>query len=302
MTSDLFRRYVWLVDLLRHSPKMTFEEIAAAWNESGLNTDKSPLVLRTFHNHRNAIEKLFGIEITCDRSCGNRYAIDSSDSITSSGIKAWMLQTISLTNMISDAEEINNRIQIEFVPTGKQFLGTIIEAIRNNNALEVEYIDRQGLIYRDLVIEPYCIKFTKRHWFVLANIPEANKIVPFYLYSFTKVKTSDQQFIYPLDFSPDEYFDTIYGSIIDYSRCATEIKIKFYGNTRDKIIHNPLHKSQKEIIRTADYSVLQYYLIPSFDFICDISQFDIDAEVIEPAEIRNRITDHIKTLHRHYCK
>ena len=68
MKRDLFRRYVWLVDVIRHAKSITYEEISELWKESPLNTDQSPLALRTFHNHRDAIAQLFGIRIHCNRS------------------------------------------------------------------------------------------------------------------------------------------------------------------------------------------------------------------------------------------
>ena len=62
MTRDLFRRYIWLVETVYSSGRITFEEIANKWKRSSLNNGTS-LVLRTFHNHRAAIEELFGILI-----------------------------------------------------------------------------------------------------------------------------------------------------------------------------------------------------------------------------------------------
>ena len=38
MTRDLFRRYIWLVETVYSSGRITFEEIANKWKRSSLNT------------------------------------------------------------------------------------------------------------------------------------------------------------------------------------------------------------------------------------------------------------------------
>ena len=64
MAKDLFNRYIWLVDTIYSLLEgLTFEEINEKWECSG-RTEGSPLPLRTFHNHRAAIEELFEINIS----------------------------------------------------------------------------------------------------------------------------------------------------------------------------------------------------------------------------------------------
>ena len=59
--SNLFNRYIWLVDIIYRRGSITFEEINASWQRSMLNLDGDDLPLRTFHNHRKAIEQMFDI-------------------------------------------------------------------------------------------------------------------------------------------------------------------------------------------------------------------------------------------------
>ncbi|MDE5612449.1 MAG: WYL domain-containing protein, partial [Odoribacter sp.] len=72
MASNLFGRYVWLVDILRKHKSLTYEEINDLWQQSGLSYGDE-LPLRTFHNHRKAIEDIFDIYIGCDTRNGYRY-------------------------------------------------------------------------------------------------------------------------------------------------------------------------------------------------------------------------------------
>ena len=62
MISKTFNRYIWLLNTLLQHKQLSYEEINALWRECYLG-DGASLPLRTFHQHKNAVEELFGIEI-----------------------------------------------------------------------------------------------------------------------------------------------------------------------------------------------------------------------------------------------
>ena len=72
-TAVLFNRYVWLVDTIYRAGRLSFEEINERWVRSSLNDTGEELPLKTFHNHKNAIQQVFDISIACDRRAGYLY-------------------------------------------------------------------------------------------------------------------------------------------------------------------------------------------------------------------------------------
>lgn len=76
MISKTFNRYIWLLNMLLQHKQLAYEEINALWKESCLGNGV-PLPLRTFHQHKNAVEELFGIEIKCNPSNGYKYYIST---------------------------------------------------------------------------------------------------------------------------------------------------------------------------------------------------------------------------------
>ena len=80
MTKDLFDKYIWLVDIIYRSGKITFEEINERWLRSKLS-DGMDIPLRTFHNWRAAIEQIFDININCNRKGGYYYYIENVEDI-----------------------------------------------------------------------------------------------------------------------------------------------------------------------------------------------------------------------------
>ncbi len=80
MAKDLFNRYIWLVDTIYQADGITFEEINEKWLRNSMS-EGLDLPLKTFHNHRKAIENTFDINILCDKRGGYKYYIENVDDI-----------------------------------------------------------------------------------------------------------------------------------------------------------------------------------------------------------------------------
>lgn len=78
MAANKFGRYVWLVDLIRCHPYITFKEISDKWEDCGLG-DGKPLPWKTFMNHKDAVQTIFDIIISCDAKRGYGYYIEDAD-------------------------------------------------------------------------------------------------------------------------------------------------------------------------------------------------------------------------------
>ena len=108
-TSELFKEYIWLIDLLKTYKKMTLEEINNEWvlteMSGGIEMARS-----TFNRHKDAIEDIFGIYIECDRSNGYVYYIGNENILEDDTIQTWMLSTLSISNKIHENKSLYGRI------------------------------------------------------------------------------------------------------------------------------------------------------------------------------------------------
>ena len=105
MISKTFNRYIWLMNTLLQYKQLTFEEINVLWMGSCLG-DGTPLPLRTFHQHKNAVEELFGVEIKCNPSNGYKYYISTLDTLKSDSIRKWLLNSFTFSNICPYAMKV----------------------------------------------------------------------------------------------------------------------------------------------------------------------------------------------------
>jgi hypothetical protein len=136
MSRDLFNRYIWLVDVIYRNKRITFKEINNKWEKNDNISDGKPLPLRTFHNQRNQIEEIFDINIECDKKT-NEYYIDNADDMEKGGIRNWLLNTFAVNNLINESHQLKRRILFEEIPSSRQYLTPIIEAMRDNLIINI---------------------------------------------------------------------------------------------------------------------------------------------------------------------
>jgi len=299
MVKNLFDRYIWLVDIIYRTEKITFEEINQKWLRTDWSEGKD-LPLRTFHNHREAIQDLFDININCDRQNGYVYYIENRDDLEGGGIRTWLLNTFAVNNLINESHYLKHRILFEEIPSGQRFLTPIIEAMRDNLSIEVDY---QPFWHDEPIImnlDPYFLKIFKQRWYVIARNANFNTTRTYSLDRILKVRTTKTPFKMPKDFNPETYFENSFGIVKDENIKPCIVKLKTFGQQRKYLQTLPLHSSQQEIEITNEYSIFSYFISPTTDFQMEILSHGSEIEVISPNWLRTNIAGIIKEMNKIY--
>lgn len=298
-TTHLIKRYIWLVDTISRKKGITFEEISEKWEKSGLNENKVEFPLRTFHNHREAIEDLFGIEIVCDKKNGYKYELEGGLDDTQ---KRWLFNTFSVVNLLSEAQnlQLKNRILLEDTPSGREFLSPITTALNGNFQLKISYQKFQQSIENEIVIYPYLLKYFKQRWYVLGYKPSAKAIRIYALDRIKSVEVLADTFSLPNDFSPEDTFSNYFGIILDEDIECQKITLKVLTQKANYLKSLPLHHSQKEIKTEGEFTFFEYYLRPTYDFRQEILSHGAEIEVISPPEFREKIAEIIHEMQKLY--
>ncbi|MDR0864042.1 MAG: WYL domain-containing protein, partial [Candidatus Symbiothrix sp.] len=229
-------------------------------------------------------------------------SIENTEDIENSSLRAWLLNTFAVNNLINESHDLKNRILFEEIPSGQRFLTTVIEAMRDNLCLAITY---QAFWYDTpflLVIEPYCLKIFKQRWYVIGKNRSINEIRRYSLDRIQEIRTTNETFKLPKTFDAKSHFENSFGIIVDPNIQACVVKIKAFGNRRKYLQTLPLHPSQREIESNAEYSIFQYYLAPTPDFKQELLACGAEIEVLSPLSFRNEIAETVTKMQNFYKK
>lgn len=301
MAKNYFKRYVWLIDTINRAGHISLKDLSNKWENSSVNDEGEPLAERTFHNHRIAIEDTFGIEIKCDRSLG--YYISNEDDIESGSIRQWMLESLSLSNMLNETRDMRDRILFEEIPSSKRWLSLLVNAMRDGKAVEMTYHSFWRGEDSTFIAHPWCLKLFKQRWYVLA-LSEDHKEPR--VYSLDERMIDITQTKKALKVSPKfnarEFFSNYFGIFVGKEYKPETVRLKVDAYQVNYFNSLPLHPSQKLVESNDDYSVYEYYLAPTFDFKQEILRHGAQVEVLAPAHLREEVADEIGSMMSLYVR
>lgn len=299
-TSDTFRQYIWLVNTIQRSRKITLKRIQRLWIEDDLN-DRKPLSRTTFYRLKLAIEDMFGICIECDSTDNHQYFIDNPESLTDNSTQSWMFRTLSINNVLLDGLAIKDQLLLENIPAGFEYLPIIINAIKRNKVLVMDYKKFSNSVAYSTIIQPYCLKVFHQRWYLLGKSERKDyKMAIYALDRMTGLTETDYDFIMDSDFDAELYFKKFFGVFINEDTPIRRIVLRAYPPMTNYLRTLPLHHSQKEIVTTKEYSDFEYYMVPTFDLQQAILKEGSELEVLEPQLFRDEIRKELaKTIKRY---
>ena len=293
MISKTFNRYIWLMNTLLQYKQLTFEEINVLWKESCLG-DGTPLPLRTFHQHKNAVEEMFGVEIKCDSSNGYRYYISTPETLKNNTTRKWLLNSFTLSNMIMAGHNMKERILFEEIPCGTEYLQTVIEAMQKSKELIVDYQRFYGR-RETFNICPYAMKVYRQRWYVVGYIKELDCIRNIALDRTLEMNLSDISFTLPLNFNVEKYYANSVGIYVNEELNPVKVKIRAYGVQIEYLRSLPLHSSQKESAsKYGEFCDFEYRLCLTPELSTHIFAMGENVEVLKPIELRDEIKRRLK--------
>ncbi len=285
--SELFKEYVWLVDTIRRAKRITLREINERWLLTALSNDV-PFSRTTFRRHRQEVEEMFGIIIDCDSE--NRYYIDDPTLMQNDSVSRWMLGTLAVSNIVSEARGLHDRILLESIPTEGEHLRTVVEAMRTSHRVEASYRRYGSDEPRQWTLEPYCIKLFRRRWYLLGRFEEGRFVV----LSFDRIlqlETSVETFVMDKHFDAQAWFSEYFGVMTDDRIASRRIVLRAFGNERYALRDLPLHPSQRVVAEGNDYVDFEIHLRPTTDFLAQILSRGRWLKVIFPDDIALQIKE-----------
>lgn len=297
MPKNLFSRYIWIIDTIRRHGSITRDELNELWCRSDVS-DGERLPRRTFYNYRNAIEDLFKINIECDPST-YEYYIDNGGDKHDDSVTDWMLNSASMSNVLTDARSVSHRVFLEDVPSSRQFLATVITAVKELKPLRFTYSNyTRSNPTPDVTVEPYFLKLFRQRWYVTGRNVREDRIKTYALDRMTGATLLNDKFTLPDDFDPEQYFADCFGIVFSHGE-AKRVVIRVEARQAKYFRALPLHHSQQEMVHD-NYSIFTYRLKLTPDFVQELLSHGANLTVIEPPELRAMVTESLKATLRNY--
>lgn len=297
MARNQIKKYVWLVETIYKAKKISLKEINRKWLETDLS-EGLEIPRRTFHTWRNEVEDLFGIEIQCDKTDGDRYFIEDRDKLKNNSLQSWLLNTMSVNNMLLENKTLSDRILLENIPSGQDYLSIVTDAMKKSKVLEITYKGYWSEHEHTFPVAPYCVKLFRQRWYLVGNSVYEDKIRIYSLDRVLNASLTEEPFKYPKDFSPEVYFQDCFGVIRDDETEVETVKLKVNADQSNYLRSLPLHPSQEEIETSDDYnySIFTLRVRPTFDFYQELLKNGETLEVLEPTWLRKDFKDIVKRM------
>lgn len=299
MAKNYFNRYVWLIDLISRYGHITKRDIDDLWSSSSLNDNhETAIPERTFHNHREAIRDIFGIDIGFDR--GRGYYIVNTEDLDGEGIRSWLLESMSLSNLLRESADMRSRILFEKVPSSSKWLSVIVKALRDGKALEMTYQSFKRTEPTTFETHPYCLKIFRQRWYMLARTIGKEELRIYSLDRIRDIKVLDKALELPSGFDAADFFSDYFGIIIGHNVQPSIMEIKATAEQSKYLESLPLHPSQTPIEVTSEYTVFRYRLVPTFDLKQEILSRGSTMEVLSPEWFREEIVEELRNTLQKY--
>jgi predicted DNA-binding transcriptional regulator YafY len=294
---ELLHRYIWLVDTIRRHGRITLDEINSQWLLASMSNGK-PFSRRTFFNYRNAAQRLLGVYIDCDLSTYEYFIEQQGEGRLS--LNDWLLDSMSINETLRDSRDMANRVVLENVPSAREHLPTIIDAMRQDVRVRFSY-NAHTRVNRTagIVIEPYFVKIFKQLWYVIGYNVKDGKIKTYALDRISDLNILAQEhFKMPEGFSPAAFFSDCFGITTNQNE-PKRITLRVEPTQAKYFRALPLHPSQTEEVHDS-YSLFNYRMRITYDLKEEIMSHGSAVEVVAPPELKALIVEELRQALHNY--
>ena len=298
MVTELLQKYLWLVQTFVRAGEhgLTLEEICDRW-ESRFD---SPYSRRTFNNHREAVEDVFGIRIGCNRST-NRYFVEYSGDVADENAEtAWLINTFTVNSMLSlGKERLSGRVSVEDIPSGHLHLTAVMEAMKENLQIRITYQKYTSSQADTYTLHPYAVKEFAKRWYIVAYCIERDALRVYGLDRIMGLDILQETFTMKKGFDVDDLFATSFGPYIPEGPGRT---ITFRTSvTEARFLRDlPIHGSQEEMSSDGDSVTFSIFVCPNRNLIMEFCKYGSRLEVLSPADIREAVASQLSAAAQLY--
>lgn len=302
MSSTLLRRQLWLISYLDRFRTCTLEELLDAWADSSMNTGQSGFSERTFHRVREEIEENFGLVISCSKQ-GDKYYYQLEEGTQGrSEVRALLKRSLSMLSFVQqlDHPQLQGCVLLERLPAKQSYVEELLEAMIQSRVVSLVYKPYHASSSKRYELAPYALKVFRQRTYLLAKRLDTEQLLTFSLDRILACGLGMESFHIEADFDAEQYFAASYGIMVDPEVPVERVQLRAYGIRARYIEDLPLHSSQRELERGADWVTFELELRPTYDFLHELFGYGSEVEVLSPNWVAEELQGWAKELLARY--
>lgn len=283
----------WIYDQLRkHTDGLTIKDLQDNW--SMFHSENEPLPRTSIQHYIDSIETMFDATIeTIHDGRQNRYKLIKNQWADDS-FKLF-LNSLALANV----KDLSERIVIETIPSGAEYLADIISAMRNSFRLEIDYQPFFKSFASTYKGKPLGLKLHQRRWYLLGEWDNQG----LRNYPLDRVKG-----LRLLPNESFEYDDNSQSPMSFYRNCIgtwvqgepTNVTIRAFGDVANDLAALPLHETQEIADQNSDYTDFTLNVCLTHELVLTLLSKGSHIQVLQPKELREMMKAEVEKMREIY--
>ena len=295
MAKDKLGIYIWIVDTILNHGQLSKDDLNELWKKSRYSGG-NPMPDRTFYKYRRAIEDTFGLAILCNKD--GTYWIDSNESPYAKQFADFTLNNTATSLAIQELGTTSGRVALEDIPSAREFLPKVAEAIRDGVKVVFTYAGfARSRPEVGILFSPYFLKLYKQRWYMFGE-KDGSGLRTYALDRVVDMELTTSGFRMPPGLRMEDHFGNIVG--VTSSKAPVRKVVVQATATRAKYLRAlPLHKSQEEEVHDF-YSIFRYRIKLNYELVSELMAMGPDITVLAPRELQLMLLERLKSTLENY--
>ena len=289
-----YARCLWIVDTLNNYGKCTLKELNDRWVASDIKYEGEEILPRTFFRDRVFIGDTFKLDIDYDKRL-RKYELVDANEIKGTPLVKYLLGNFHMGHLSSITMKHKDKVMVSEANTGVELLSIVIDAIDRKRTLCFKYTSyyRKDKEYSYEVI-PCFIRLFEHRWYLICEYLDRTQTRVLALERMRDIEVGKKEMIPSPEINPKNFYKECFGIIRDDKQPVC-VRIKVYDEQVDYVRSLPIHTSQKEIESGVGYTIFEYRLRPSFDFV-QYLLWNKKVEVLTPLSLREEMKKELEEM------
>lgn len=184
---------------------------------------------------------------------------------------------------------------------GMENFTPLFDFIRKKETVEIRYQSFKMNEPQSIVVHPYYLKQYNSRWFLFCSNGDHTNVSNYPLDRILSVKPAHVPFR-ETDIDFEEYFEDMIGVTKREGQKPEKVLLKFPKNEYPYVATKPLHGSQKKVAEDETSVTIELYVVVNYELEQNILSWGDYIEVLQPKDLRNRISERIANAACQYKK